>query len=148
MEITRKTKIKDVEKHPFVGITDSPLFIHCGINEINTPRMYDPTTFDVIQPIRKLVLEQKSLAVKSCSFDGNFNNVIDGAVKDECMVYFLPDLDGKLIHTDLNEDYVRIARVKLSNHELTNKLIDLKYYEESTKPNDIASDYSYILIRK
>ena len=136
MFITENTTVADVEKHPFVGITSMPLFIHTEMDEVP---IYDPYTFE---EGKKLVMKTRTIDVKS--FYGDYNNLVENSKNSGSMVYFHPTEDGKIVHKKpLSGSCVRMAQVKLTNYEFNKKCNEtLNIAEKSSK-----NKYSYLLIR-
>ena len=140
MTITNKTRIKDVEGCPFIGIVNMPLFNHIEYDEVTT---YDPFNFN---EHKKVVLKTKPTDVRV--FRGNYKDLVENTKAKGGMVYFFPTHDGKIVHKDFGGEYVRMAQVKLSNYCFKQKV-----YQSARKVNEPEieipqKNYKYILIRR
>ena len=63
MEITNQTTIKDVERCPFIGIVDSPMFMHFELDEVSN---YDPFS---LHKVSRVVMNSKPIQI--FTFRGN-----------------------------------------------------------------------------
>ena len=140
MNITNKTKIKDVEGCPFIGIANMSLFNHFEYDEVTT---YDTFNFN---EHKKVVLKTKPTNVRV--FRGNYKDLVENTKAKGGMVYFFPTHDGKIVHKDFGGEYVRMAQVKLSNY-----CFNQKVYQSARKVNEPEieipqKNYKYILIRR
>jgi hypothetical protein len=141
MLITENTTVADVEKHPFVGITTMPLFIHTEMDEVS---IYDPISFE---RVFKKTMTSKPINVTV--FRGNYRDLVENTRCKGGMVYFFPTDDGKIVHKDSDGEYVRMAQVKLTNYHFNQKV----YYESAKKIYEpevetLQKNYKYILIRR
>ena len=140
MEITNQTTIKDVERCPFIGIVDSPMFMHFELDEVSN---YDPFSFN---QIKKVVTRANPININT--FRGNYKDLVQNTQNKGGMVYFYPTHDGKIVHKDFGGEYVRMAQVKLTNYHFNQKVYES--VKKLTEP-EVAipqKNYKYILIRR
>lgn len=141
MLITNKTTVKDVKGCPFIGVVDMPMFMHFDINEVP---LYDPISFERVS---KKTMTSKPIEVRV--FRGNYRDLIENTRRIGGMVYFLPNDDSKIVHTDLAGEYVRMAQVKLTNYHFNQKVYES--VGKAFEPDVIETpqkNYKYILIRR
>ena len=140
MLITNQTTIKDVERCPFIGVVDMPMFMHFDINEVP---LYDPISFE---RVCKRTMNSKPISVNY--FRGNYSDLVENTKYKGGMVYFYPTHDGKIVHKDFGGEYVRMAQVKLTNYHFNQKVYES--VKKLTEP-EVAipqKNYKYILIRR
>ncbi len=141
MLITNQTTIKDVERCPFIGVVDMPMFMHFDINEVP---LYDPISFERVS---KRTMTSKPIDVKV--FRGNYRDLIENTKCKGGMVYFFPSENGKIVHKDSDGEYVRMAQVKLTNYHFNEKVYES--VRNINKPDVVETpqkNYKYILIRR
>ena len=141
MLITNKTTVRDVEGCPFIGVVDRPMFMHFDLDEV---ALYDPISFEKVS---KKTMTSKPIDVRV--FRGNYRDLVENTRRIGGMVYFLPNDDGKIVHTDSAGEYVRMAQVKLTNYHFNQKVYEsVRKVSEPDVVETTQKNYKYILIRR
>lgn len=141
MEITNQTTIKDVERCPFIGIVDSPMFMHCELDEVSN---YEPFSLDKVS---RVVMNTKPIQI--FTFRNNYRDLVTNTQNKGGMVYFYPTVDGKIVHRDCDGEYVRMAQVKLTNYHFNQKVYEnVRQVFEPKIVENPQKNYKYILIRR
>jgi hypothetical protein len=140
MLITNKTTVKDVEGCPFIGVVDSPLFMHFDLDDVP---LYDPISFERVS---KRTMTSKPINVTV--FRGNYRDLVENTRCKGGMVYFLPTDDGKIVHKDSDGEYVRMAQVKLTNYHFNQKVYESVRKVSEPEVEISQKNYKYILIRR
>jgi hypothetical protein len=141
MEITNQTTIKDVERCPFIGIVDSPMFMHFELDEVSN---YDPFS---LHKVSRVVMNSKPIQI--FTFRGNYRDLVTNTQGKGGMVYFYPTVDGKIVHRDCDGEYVRMAQVKLTNYAFNRKVYEnVRQVFEPEIVEKPQKNYKYILIRR
>lgn len=141
MLITNKTTIKDVERCPFIGVADSPMFMHYELDEV--------VTIDPISLTKKSKVVANSKPIQTFGFRGNYRDLVTNTQNKGGMVYFYPTVDGKIVHRDSDGEYVRMAQVKLTNYAFNQKVYE--NVRQVFKPEIVKNpqkNYKYLLIRR
>ena len=142
MIITNNTTVKDVEGCPFIGVVDTPMFMHIDLDETYT---YNPYNFN---KEFKTTMNSKPISVDK--FSGNYRDLVEKTIGKGGMVYFYPTDDGKIVHTDFaGNEYVGMATVKLTNYHFNQKVYEsVRNINKENVVEIPQKNYKYILIRK